>query len=574
MLVMQTKGYLVVLCVLITINKSQVAASEDGVHVKPTLKKTCPIWTELQPNGTCQCGSDLGGRINCDNATKKVRLMACFCIDNSIEINYTVVRTCLYTCNTPEWYFNVPGNLSEARQLICHPYNREGFMCNSCKANYSLPANSYSIGCVKCSYHGYNWLIYIASTFLPIISFYIILVAFRINATSGKMLSYVLVSQVAACPSHMRGLSAYMYVGSENHNIVWFMKTISTLYGIWNLDFGRVLHEPTCLHPSMTMLQIIALDYAVALFPLCLILTTYVFVKLHDKYAIVVKLWKPFYWCFSKIRKEWNIKMSLIEVFATSLLLSYVKLINVSIDLLPNCVSFTMNGWQPRTYFYDPDVLYFGVKDLPYVICAISLLALFVLLPLLLVCLYPCRYFQKFLNCCNLRCTTLHTFMDVFLCPYKTQPRDCRCFAGVYLVLRIVILSVFYQQVGRFYTATAAFCFLFTGLLVVIVRPYKSERYNTLDAIFLFLSAYVCFVYSMTLHSPISNAYTKATLITCLAAMALPPLYGMALVVHGLGKWQRLVVIKQFCQDRMKQDYTESPPYRLEHSEEYPPLLL
>ena len=53
-----------------------------------------------------------------------------------------------------------------------------------------------------------------------------------------------------------------------------------------------------------------------------------------DIRTLVVMLWRPFLWCTAKIRKQWNLRHSIIDAFATFLLLSYMKLLNTSVDLL------------------------------------------------------------------------------------------------------------------------------------------------------------------------------------------------------------------------------------------------
>ena len=62
---------------------------------------------------------------------------------------------------------------------------------------------------------------------------------------------------------------------------------------------------------------------------------------------------------------------------------------------------------------------------------------------ILLMCLYPCQWFQKCLNHCRLQSHFLHTFIDAFQGCYKdgtNGSRDCRWFAGLYLFTRILIL--------------------------------------------------------------------------------------------------------------------------------------
>ena len=117
---------------------------------------------------------------------------------------------------------------------------------------------------------------------------------------------------------------------------------------------------------------------------------------------------------------QWNIHNSLVDAFATFLLLSYVKFLSVSFDILTPTTLWDKWGRHVGTVlYYDGSVNYFGTDHLPYAVLAMTVLLVFTVLPILLLCLYPCRCFQKFLNSCHLRSQALHTFMDAFQGCYK-----------------------------------------------------------------------------------------------------------------------------------------------------------
>ena len=131
--------------------------------------------------------------------------------------------------------------------------------------------------------------------------------------------------------------------------------------------------------------------------------------------------------------------------FATFLLLSYVKFLSVSFDILMPTLSWDMeNTMQPPVLYYDGTVEYFG-KDhvhLPYALLALAVLLVFTFLPILLLCVYPCHCFQRVLNRYHLSSQTLHTFMDTFQGGFKdgtNGTRDCRYFAAVYLIVRVAL---------------------------------------------------------------------------------------------------------------------------------------
>ena len=118
---------------------------------------------------------------------------------------------------------------------------------------------------------------------------------------------------------------------------------LTSIAGIWNLDFFRLVYEPFCLHPNMTTLHVQVLEYAIAVYPLLLIVLTYMMVSLHDNnFKPVVWLWKPFRWLLKHIKQQWNVRTSLIDVFASFIFLSTSRLLTASFNVLvPTYVDYT-----------------------------------------------------------------------------------------------------------------------------------------------------------------------------------------------------------------------------------------
>ena len=110
-------------------------------------------------------------------------------------------------------------------------------------------------------------------------------------------------------------------------------KVIFTLYGFWNLDFFHTLLTHICV--KINTLQTLALDYAVAIYPLILLVVTYVLIQCRIcNFKIIRVMCRPFHRCIEHFRSQWNVRTSIVDAFATFLLLSYVKLLSVSFDLL------------------------------------------------------------------------------------------------------------------------------------------------------------------------------------------------------------------------------------------------
>lgn len=312
-------------------------------------------------------------------------------------------------------------NNSELDNAICGHFNRTDQMCGRCKKGYAPPVYSYSLSCVECSDYKYNWLKYIAAAFLPLTFFYIIIVVFRMGVMSTEMQAYIMICQLLSTPGLMRFL--HLSTKSDPFGSTLF-DVLSTVHGIWNLDFFRSLYPPFCLHPSLTTLHILTLDYAVAIYPMVLILITYGCVVLHDNSTIVIWLWSPFHKCMVKFRRELFIKKSLIDVFATFLLLSYVKILNVTHDILVPTTLFNVSGSKVKTYFlyFDGTVQYFAGTHIYFAALALSMCFIFNIIPLVLVAIHPSKCFQRFLNHFQLQSQAFVTFMDALQGNFKTRP--------------------------------------------------------------------------------------------------------------------------------------------------------
>ena len=248
------------------------------------------------------------------------------------------------------------------------------------------------------------------------------------------------------------------------------------------------------MHPNLATLHVLFLDYAIAVYPLLLIVTSYVLVELHDhNFRLIVWLWKPFHRCFVSFRREWNIKNSLIDAFCTFLLLLYVKFLSVSFDLLVPVSVFNIHGETNGKYYllFDGSVEYFGPEHLPFGILALVVFFVFNILPLVLLCLYPCQCFQRCLNNLRIRNQTLHIFMDSFQGCYKNRTSntcDCRWFSALYPMIRIALVTVYGLLRSYYFLLPLGVCLCLVLLfLLAVFHPYKSPIHNSINIFLLFI---------------------------------------------------------------------------------------
>ena len=238
-----------------------------------------------------------------------------------------------------------------------------------------------------------------------------------------------------------------------------------------------MLLPPICL--PLNGLQLIAIDYAIACYPILLVILTYVLIELHDRNVrVVVWFLKPFQACLSFLGlHQRDMKSSVISTFASFILLSYVKFLSVSSDLLLPTRVYDMNGTSQWYLFNLPTVKYFSTTHLPYALTAIAVLLIFIVTPLLLVLLYPFRWFQWLLGCCRLHSHALQTFMDAFQGYLKdgtNGTQDCRYFAAAYLTVRTLGFFIYgYAKSLFFWSLSSLLILIILGLIIIVLKPYK-----------------------------------------------------------------------------------------------------
>ena len=528
---------------------SYVSDTKHSLH--PSCHGTWTIAKEDKGNTSCECGSDLGGLVQCDDTCSKsfkLQLLSCYCMTPyGKNPNTTVVGACLYRCkyNHGRHYYSILANdLTSLSEFMCSEMDREGQLCGQCATDFSPPAYSYNWHCVNCSvYDGHIKQLtkYIAIAFLPLTVFFFIVTTLHISAASPSIHAFILVSQLITAPIILRTFihEFVLHNITLNYNLGLF---VLSLYSIWNLDFFRTMYPPFCLHPNISTLQVLALDYIIATYPLFLVIVTYIVVELHDRnFKIVVWLWKPVRRFFIYFRRYWNVKTSLIDAFGTFLLLSYVKFLSTSFDLLIPVNLFNMHGDTiNETYlYYDATIEYFSKQHLPYAILAITVLILFNFLPVVLLCLYPCKCFHMLLNRCRLSCTALHTFMDTFQGCYKNRTDssyDRRWFSAVYLIIRIAfhLLVAWTQDMKLLYFCIATLL-IFTVILIGIVQPYKSPVYSRLDMVLILLLAATFLLAALTAIAHIEHGkYSHPIGVIAAICGTLPLMYIIAISMHWL----------------------------------------
>ncbi len=552
-----TLRQLKIILFLIAIHLVSVAASHS-----------CPTWfKELEP-GNCVCEVQLS-RLNCDPLSKNVSIFSGFCLTISDD-GTEIFGDCPYNANAPLLtFFTLPQNVSQLNEVMCGPLNRTGVLCSQCKPGLGPAVFSYYRECKECLDYPYGWILFFVRLFVSLTLFCIVVIAFRINVASpycnGLLIAVQLLNNIVSNNPFIAGqASSYS-----------FSSFVIDLYGFLSLDFFNNLIPSFCISEEISMPAILALEYLVALYPILFTAAVYSVIVAHDSGCrVLVVCWRPFHKCFVKVVwRPWGLKGSVINAFSTFILLSYCKFCTISLRLSQRIPMHYVFGDTRNIR----DVLYF---DANYDTHSIEYkhyqaLALFVgvmiTLPAFFLLFYQFRTVQRCLHCCRIRCTLLHEMANILQGCFKngTTPgtRDYRWFAGLYFLLRLLIIFFINQQYHLLVYL------LLSGAMSVIVaalRPYRLEWGNNLDVFFWLLFLFATSFYVFNLARTGNIIWNGMMYIV----VCVPLLYSVCLFV-----WIIAVSAYKWCRSQCKkrtapeQDDNQLPD-RIVNPNEYTPLIL
>ena len=502
-------------------------------------------------SGNCSCGNSLFQTLLCNYSRPTLAILDCTCISYDDKSNSTVVGYCPHNCANHSWpnllinsmYHNIVHPFSyTARNFtkdVCGYLHRDGRFCGACEKDYYTPVYSYLLECITCKNEWYNWLIFAVEAFVPLSVFLIIVLIFRISATSAKLNAFVILSQNLAINPNIRAVLAVSNQ-KKTYKSLNIVKTVGAMYGIWNLDFFRTFLPPLCLH--VTSLQVALLEYAIAFYPLVILVLGYLAVNLRiSQRRWIALLCIPVNKHLTALQRMYGVKTSIIDAFATFLLLSYSRLLSVSFNLLMFTRAYSPRDKEMGKYLYmDGTIEYFGEQHRPYALTAIGILLVFVALPLILLLLYPTRCFHKCLTHLSLNSDLLRTFMDSFQGCYKdgtNGTHDCRFFASVYLIARIVFFIAYSLTLTELFYGAATIILIILAMVIVFVQPYK-ERYavfNKVDAILILLQAMWCAsILAINFALIKGRRFLMFSFVMCGVSGSLPLLYFLAITLHWI----------------------------------------
>lgn len=452
-----------------------------------------PSSSNTSTSGGCVCSDVARSLVHCNTDTREIHLLLTYCMTFDNSSGRTVVGSCPYfpTANYSEGYVQLPEEVVELNEFVCGEGYRKGRLCSECVEGYAPSPLSYDHECVECSLTwAARWSVFLFQQFLPVTVFYFAVLILRLEIVSQP--ASILFAQVYSSPELIR-LIELLATRVDYLNIKIFLNyegVLVSLYGIWNLDFFRPYLAQICLEEDLTTIDVLGLEYLVPVYVIVLTVITYVVTELHGRgFRPIVLLWKPFAVCFSKWKQQWSITESLIHTIATFILLSYNKLLVVSIRILNGSLVRDSVGTTRLVPYYAANQGYFTGSHVGFATLAVLVL-LVVCIPPTLLLLYPFRAFQLCMGrCCHARLQHgLRTFVECFQGFLKNGSDgefDCRYVAGWYFVLRIIIAiggidSPFSLHFGR--QAIGLILFL-TAIAFALLQPYKKRHLTVVDTL-------------------------------------------------------------------------------------------
>ena len=451
--------------------------------VSASNNTTCPTWFYYN-NETCECGSQLGWKVHCNQQEMTAEIADGVCATSTEQEGLYYVGFCPLRHtknNTDRLYSELPSDPDLLNDTMCGPYNRKGLLCGRCIDGYGPAVYSFDMKCANCSKisTGSAISLYLFLELIPITLFFICVVLFRLNITAGPLLGYVLFCQIYYTFAVGQKIFIYDYILSHVPTAVWIL----TLCGIWDLQFFRSVISPFCISSKLTGIDIQMLNLVTAIYPVLLVIITWILMELHARnYRIIQILWKPFSIVVNKLKITAVTSDAVIHAFATFILLSATTLSYTVINVYNHAPVYrsTDGALYKQVLYYDPTISAFSHKHVIYIVLAVVPFILLVLIPSLLLCVYPTRIYGCLSRVVSARKRLAITaFAEALNNCFKdglNGTRDHRTLAGCITGVAIVggTVTIFMTKTTPIQPSTASLLTsIFFSLIIFYVRPCK-----------------------------------------------------------------------------------------------------
>ena len=364
-----------------------------------------------------------------------------------------------------------------SKALSSIKYSRyTGRLNGACKnENFCVPINSPYLQCTSNEYGYINGLlIFFFVQMFSVTLIVILIIVLNIKFTNGSLNGYIFYCQIVSLSFPANYYSSYLYLLSP--------------CGIWNLDFlTAFIFYPVCISSTMGSLGAIAFWYVIAAFPFFLLFFFYGWITMYNKgFKCVVTLTRPLHRFLARFWRMTNIQPSFTHSISSIYVLCFTQFAATSLKLLhfTKWYSLTNEYETGIAFYYDGTLNYFGYPHAFLGILAIIILIVVVFIPTAYLLLHPFKWFHKILDWCKLkRPQFVITLVDDYTGAFKNgcdNTNDYRYFAGLYLLLRVIIMSQYYIPIEHYRIILSIQTSLYgmAGGSIMIFRPYRKNIHN------------------------------------------------------------------------------------------------
>ena len=369
---------------------------------------TCPVGFQPRDSETrceCHCDSELSPHItNCDPITKSLHRMKTNSwithINDTDPPGYVIHPNCpLDYCHPPTENVSMNLNLPDGADAQC-AYDRRGVLCGACQAHLSLSLGSSR--CLPCHSH---WpAVFVVILLAAIIAGILLvtaLLALNMTVAVGLINGFIFYANIVAANS------AVFFPSSE--------PSFPTVFVAWlNLDIGI----DVCFFDGLdtyakTWIQLTFPVYIISIVIIVIIVSEY-----SPQFARLIGKRDP------------------VATLATLILLSYAKLLSVTITALSFAVLDYPDGSRETVWLHDGNVKYLQGKHRALVLVALLIILIGVPYTILLF------LWQWLVRAPNwkvfkwTRNTKLNTFISVHHAPYNIK---YRYWTGLLLHMRVIL---------------------------------------------------------------------------------------------------------------------------------------
>ena len=410
-------------------------------------------------------------------------------------------------------------------------FSYTGRLNGACKSNNCIPINSPYYQCTNNGSvrvniainstnkeFAINLLIVFTIEIVPLTILVILIIVLNIKLTNGSLNGYVFFCQVVSISFPI--INSVWFI-TTNTNVV---NSITFPHNIWNLNFLNVIPFPVCITPTMGSLGAITFWYVIAAYPLLLLFFLYGWITMYNKgFKCAVTITRPLHRLLARFWRMTNIRPSLTHSISSIYVLCFTQFAATSLKLLhfTKWYSLTNESETGIAFYYDGTLDYFGYPHAFLGILAIIILIVVVFIPTVYLLLHPFKWFHKILDWCKLkRPQFVMILVDDYTGAFKNgcnKTNDYRYFAGLYLLMRVVIICLHYISIQQYpiIMGIQSSVFVVAAGTITIFRPYRKSIHNFLDFLLFLILAFLGGIAMIPFYSRsfISSSTFKANII-------------------------------------------------------------